>query len=309
MENKKLGWAFGLGIFDGAYQFVTGLVVMLFASKAGGIPYGIALMLTGLLCAVATYLSTRFRWGKILLLMLGVGSIFVIFGLGYAIEQLLAVIGTRQGSAESIVLLLRIVGFYTGITLLLSALWSFEIPEGKNKVFIISSISYKVAIFVGIILAGVVGALSYWQMTNNAGFTEWYYGVFGDETLTGSALVEAQVKLRTEFVLWVRKFGALVEGIGTLLIALAPTYAWLLDSEGILFEKRSKRKTIIVTACAAPFLIVAELILWMHFLSAGSIASLVFAILTLVAYAACWFFFYWFPVLRGKRERIFVTEA
>ena len=309
MENKKLGWAFGLGIFDGAYQFVTGLVIMLFASKAGGIPYGIALMLTGLLCAAATYLATRFRWGKILLLMLGIGSILVVFGIGYGIEQLLALIGTRQGAAESIVLLLRIVCFYTGITLLLSAMWIYEVPEGKNKIFIASTITYKAVLFVGILLAGIVGALSYWQMTNSAGFTEWYYGVFGDETLTGSALIEAQVLLRTEFVVWVRKFGSLVEGIGILMIAVAPTYAWILDSHGILFEKRSKLKTIIVTACAAPFLLISELVLWIDFFSAKSVASLIFAILTLVAYAACWFFYYWFPVLRGKREKIFVTEA
>jgi hypothetical protein len=145
-------------------------------------------------------------------------------------------------------------------------------------------------------------------MTNNAAFTEWLYGVLGDESLTGSALIEAQILLRADFVEWARAFTPLFEGIGILLIAMIPSYAWYLDSEGILFGGKKPLYSIIVTAVAAPFLIVAEILLIGSFISTGSIASLIFGIVTLLALGAAWFFYYAFPVIRGNRPAIFYEE-
>lgn len=315
MENKRNGWALGLGIFDGAYQLVAGLVLLLFCAKMGGVPYGIALIVTGIACGLITFFAHRHKWAKITHLFLGVASIVVIFALGYAIDQLLVFIASliegftyASPGASGMVLLLRIVGFYTGLTLMLSALWTFEVPEGKNRKFVASTIVYKVILFLGVAVYALISALTYWQLTANADFTEWLYGLLGDETLTGSALVEAQILLRSDYVLWVRKYLPLLEGIGLLLITMLPSYAWYLDAEGMLFERKSAKGSVILTVCGIPFLAVAEWTLIGEFLRSGSIFSLVFAILTAVALCAAWFFFYWLPVLRGKREKIFVTE-
>ena len=305
MENKRNGWAFGLGVFDGAYQLVAGLVLILFCSKIGGIPYGLALILSGVACGVVTFFAHKHKWAKLTLLLLGVAGIVGVFALGYLIEK---IGGFKQGS-ESIVLLMRIIAFYSGLTLLLSGLWNFDVRDGQAKKLIISSIVYKVVLLLGVAVCAAISALTFWQLTENATFTEWLYGLVGDESLTGSALIEAQILARSEFVQWVRNVAPVFEGIGILLISLTPTYAWYLDSEGILLGKRSVLGSIITCAAGAPFLIVAEIVLIGEFISTGSIASLIFGIVTLLAFAAAWFFFYWFPVLRGKRSAIFYNDA
>ena len=316
MENKRNGWALGLGIFDGAYQLVAGLVLLLFCSKMGGIPYGIALIVTGVLCGLATFFAHGRKWAQITHLMLGVASIVLVFVLGFAIDKLMVLISSFVESftyvsvgSMGMVPLLRIVGFYTGLTLMLSAIWTFEVPEGKNRKFLVSTIVYKVVLFLGIAAFAAISALTYWQLTANAAFTEWLYGLLGDETLTGSALIEAQILLRSDYVLWVRKFLPLFEGIGLFLIALAPTYAWYLDSEGMLLSRKSVKGSIIVCLAGVPFLAVAEYVLVGKFLVSGSIFSVVFAALTAVAYVTAWFCFYYLPVLRGKREKIFFNES
>lgn len=316
MENKRNGWALGLGIFSGAYQLVAGLILILFCSKMGGIPYGVALIVTGLLCGLVTFFAGYRKWAQITHLMLGVASIVLVFVLGFAIDKLLVLISSFiesytyvSVSSMGLVPLLRIIGFHTGLCLMLSAIWTFAVPEGKERRFVVSTIIYKVLLFLGVAFFAALSALTYWQLTANAAFTEWLYGLLGDETLTGSALIEAQILLRSDYVLWVRKFLPLFQGIGILLIALMPTYAWYLDGEGILFDKKSVLGTVLVIASGVPFLAVAELVLVGKFLSSGSIFSLIFAILTVVAYAALWFFFYALPVIRGKREKIFCNEA
>ena len=69
MENKKNGWAFGLGIFGGAYQVFVGLILLVFCSKIGGIPYGIALILAGLACGTITFFTRRQKWARLTLLL------------------------------------------------------------------------------------------------------------------------------------------------------------------------------------------------------------------------------------------------
>jgi len=305
MENKKNGWAFGLGIYGGAYQVFVGLILLVFCSKIGGIPYGIALILAGLAAGTVTFFTRRKKWAKITLLLLGVAGVLLVFALGFLIEK---IGGFKQG-ADSIVLLLRVICFNPAIALFLSGIWSFELAdESKKKKFLISSIVYKVVLLLGVAVCAIVSALTFWQMTNNAAFTEWLYGVFGDGSLTGSALVEEQILLRGEFVQWARTFTPLFEGIGILLIAMIPSYAWYLDSEGILFGGKKPLWSVIVTAAAAPFLIVSEIVLIGSFISTGSVFSLVFGIVTLLALGAAWFFYYAFPVIRGNRPAIFYEE-
>ena len=305
MENKKNGWAFGLGIFGGAYQLFAGLILLIFCSKIGGVPYGIALILSGLAAGAVTFFTRRHKWARITLLLLGVAGVLLVFALSFLIEK---VGGFKQG-AESIVLLLRVICFNPAVALFLAGIWGFELAdESKKKKFFISSIVYKVVLLLGVAVCAIVSALSFWQITNNAAFTEWLYGVLGDESLTGSALIEAQILLRADFVQWARTFTPLFEGIGILLIAMLPSYAWYLDSEGILFGGKKPLWSIIVTASAAPFLIVSEIVLIGEFISTGSIASLIFGIVTLLALGAAWFFYYAFPFIRGNRPAIFYEE-
>ena len=305
MENKKNGWAFGLGIYGGAYQLFAGLILLIFCSKIGGIPYGIALILSGLAAGTVTFFTRRQKWARIALLFLGVAGVLLVFALGFLVEK---VGGFKQG-ADSIVLLLRVICFNPAIALFLAGIWGFELAdESKKKKFLVSSIVYKVALLLGVAVCAIVSALTFWQMTNNAAFTEWLYGVLGDESLTGSALIEAQILLRADFAEWARAFTPLFEGIGILLITMIPSYAWYLDSEGILFGGKKPLCSIIVTAVAAPFLIVAEILLIGSFISTGSIASLIFGIVTLLALGAAWFFYYAFPAIRGNRPAIFYEE-
>lgn len=284
MGNKRNGWALGFGIYGGAYQLFAGLILMLFCSKIGGIPYGIALMLAGVAGGVIAYFAHNHKWAKITLLFLGVANILLVFALGFLIEK---VGGFKQG-ADSIVLAFRVICFNPAIALFLSGIWSFEPSEDKKKKFLISSIIAKVVLILGVALCAAVSALSIWHMTSNASFTEWFYGLFGDESLTGSALIEAQILLRSEFVQWVRAVGPVLEGIGVLLVALIPAYAWYLYREGILFEEKSFLKTLIVSLAGAPFLLVGVIVLVVDFVSTGSIASLIFAIVTLLAVGGAW---------------------
>ena len=228
-----------------------------------------------------------------------------MFALGFLVEK----VGGFEQGADSIVLLLRVICFNPAIAIFLAGIWGFELAdESKKKKFLVSSIVYKVVLLLGVAVCAIVSALTFWQMTSNAAFTEWLYGIFGDESLTGSALVEAQILLRGEFVQWARTFTPLFEGIGILLITMIPSYAWYLDSEGILLAGKKPLYSIIVTAAAAPFLIVAEIVLIGSFISTGSMASLIFGILTLLALGAAWFFFYAFPAIRGNRPAIFYEE-
>ena len=305
MENKRNGWAFGLGIYGGAYQLFAGLILMIFCSTIGGIPYGIALILSGLACGAITFFTRRKKWARIALLLLGVAGVLLVLALGFLIEK---VGGFKQG-ADSIVLLLRVICFNPAIAIFLAGIWGFELAdESKKKKLLISSIVYKVVLLLGVAVCAIVSALTFWQMTSNAAFTEWLYGILGDESLTGSALIEAQILLRSDFVQWARTFAPLFEGIGVLLIAMIPSYAWYLDSEGILFGGKKPLTSIIVTAAAAPFLIVAEIVLIGSFISTGSIVSLIFGILTLLALGAAWFFYYALPAIRGNRPAIFYEQ-
>lgn len=306
MENKRSGLALGLGIYGGAYQLVAGLILMLFCAGIGGIPYGLALILSGIACGTVVFFTARYKWARVALLLLGVGGILGIFVLGYAFENLG---GFRQGS-ESIVLLFRLVCVNPAVAIFLSGIWLFEVDEEKKKKFYTVSIIAKVVILVGIAFCAAVSALTFWQVTDNAAFTEWLYGLFGDESLTGSALVEAQILLRADFVRVLKAVSPIFEGVGLLFIALSPAYAWYLDSEGILLEKRSKLGSLIVTLCGIPFLAVVELVLIGNFLSYGDVVSLVFGIASLVLAVAAWFFSYAFPAVRGKRPAVFYnTEA
>jgi hypothetical protein len=81
-----------------------------------------------------------------------------------------------------------------------------------------------------------------------------------------------------------------------------------LEEDDFLFGGKKPLYSIIVTAVAAPFLIVAEILLIGSFISTGSIASLIFGIVTLLALGAAWFFYYAFPVIRGNRPAIFYEE-
>ena len=305
MGNKRNGWAFGFGIYGGAYQLFAGFILILFCSKIGGVPYGLSLILSGLICGAVAFFSYRHQWAKLALLFIGVAGILLVFGLGFLIEKLG---GFKQG-AESMVLLFRIICFNPAVFIFLSGIWSFEIEDDKKKKFYISSIVCKVVLLLGVALFAAVSALKFWQVMSNADFTEWLYGVMGDETLTGSALIEAQLLLRSEFTQWINSVGPLFEGLGILLIAIVPTYVWYLDSEGILLGRRNVLASIIVSAVEAPFLIAAEIFLIGEFVSFGTLASLILGIVTLLAVGAAWFFFYWFPVLRGKRTAIFYNEA
>ncbi len=306
MENKRNGWAFGLGIYGGAYQLVAGLILILFCSGIGGVPYGVALILSGLACGAITFFTARHLWARVSLLLLGVAGILGVFALGFLIEMLG---GFRQGS-ESIVLLFRVVCFNPAVATFLAGIWLFEVDGDKKKRFYASSIVAKVLILVGIALCAATSALTFWQVTNTAAFSEWLYGLFGDKNLTGSALAEAQILLRSDFIRVMNVASPILEGVGLLLIALSPAYAWYLDGEGILLGKRSKLGTLIVTVCAIPFLAVAELVLIGSFISFGSIVSLIFGIITLLALALAWFFSYAFPAIRGKRPGVlYNTEA
>ncbi len=288
MDKAKLGTATAFGMFDAIYQLIAGLVLILYCSKQGGIPYGIAFIVSALASGTFVILARKKDWARKTVLLLGLAQIFAIFFVATGLEL---IIPNGNGIASNGILMLRSIAFYTGITLLISGVMFYPVNEYDRGKFILGTSVYKGVTLIGAFLALIVPALLHWQKVARTAFGEWIVS-FGGENPDQALLLD-------QFEMWVDKWNPVLEGIGVLLLALLPTYLWFLDGFGLFFKEKTQKKSIILTAVAAPFLIGALVTLVLDFVETKKLALLIFAILTVLVCAGAWACFYILPKKMG----------
>ncbi len=297
MAKVRYGTATAFGMFDAIYQMVAGLVLILYCTKLGGIPYGAALVVSALITGTMVVFARRARWARVAVLMLGLAQLFLIFGIGFLVDQLDGI----KYVASNGVFALRVMAFYTGATLTISGVMFCNLDDEENasKLSLFTAL-YKLGSVVGVFFSMFIPALLVWQKTGKKSFSEWLLG-FGGEN-------PDELLLLDEFDLFVANWGPVFAGIGALLIALVPTYLWLLDSRKMVVGKRSLLKTIILDCLALPFFAFAEWTLLSDFLKNGKIVSIIFMVLILLCYAGIWFVSYILPKLLGGANPLSYTE-
>lgn len=280
MRKVRYGTATAFGIFDAIYQLIAGVILILFCTKLGGIPYGIALVLSALATGAFVVLASKKLWARRTVLFLGLAQLFLIFALGMIIDKL----DGMKYVAENGVFALRVLAFYSGATLTISGVMFTNLHDEDNAFKLtVTTAAYKLASVVGVAASMIVPALLTWQKSFKKGFNEWLLSR-GGENPDADLLLE-------EFELFVENWGPAFAGIGALLIALVPTYVWFLDSQNMLGE-RSFKRTVILDCIAAPFFLFAEWTLLADFLDGKKIVSIVFMALIVLCYAGLWFLFY-----------------
>ena len=277
MNKAKLGTATAFGMFDAIYQLIAGLVLILYCSKQGGISYGAAIIVSALATGTFVILARKKEWARRVVLLYGMAQVFAIFFLASVLEL---IIPNAASIASNGILMLRSISFYTGLTLLISGVIFANVDEYSSSKFIITTAAYKGATLLGAFFALIVPALLYWQRAGRTAFNEWLLGFGGD--------APDQALLLDQFDMWVDKWNPVLEGVGILLLALLPTYLWFLDAFGLFFKEKTQKKSLILTCVAAPFLVAALVTLVLDFVATKKLALLIFAILTVLVYAAIW---------------------
>ncbi len=284
MNKAKLGTATAFGMFDAIYQLIAGLVLILYCSKQGGIPYGIAFIVSALASGTFVILARKKEWARKTVLLLGLAQVFAIFFVAAGLEF---IIPNGNGIASNGILMLRSIAFYTGITLLISGVMFYNVDEYDRGKFLLGTSVYKGVTIVGVFLTLIVPALLHWQKVARTAFGEWIVS-FGGENPDQALLLD-------QFEMWADKWGVIFEGIGVLLLALLPTYLWFLDAFGLFFKEKTQKKTVILTCVSAPFLVAALVSLIVDFVKTQRVSLLIFAFVTVAAYAICWIVYYILP--------------
>ena len=297
MEKARRGTATAFGLFDAVYQLVIALVLILFCSDKGGIAYGVGFVLSALASGALTIFARKKDWAKRALLLLGMAQVFAIFVVGFALGMVLP---KGKNVASAGILLLRSVAFYSGATLLIGGVMLYTVDEYKRSQFTLVTAIYKLLSLVGVAFYFIIPALMFWKATAKAAFNEWLLSR-GGENPDLALLID-------EFEMWTGKWNPIFQGIGMLLMVALPTFLWYLDSRGLFFKNGSQKKTYILTGIGGAFLIAADVVMIMNFVSDKKLAYLIFAIVNLLVYAGLWAFYYILPKKMGWDKIVYVDE-
>ncbi len=297
MAKARYGTATAFGMFDAIYQLIAGLVLILYCTKLGGIPYGAALAISALVTGAFVVLARSKMWARKAVLFLGLAQLFLIFALGLVIDK---VDGVKYIASNG-VFALRTMAFYTGITLTISGVMFCNLDDEDNAGKLsLSTAVFKLISILGVFFSMIVPALELWQRTGKKAFNEWLLG-FGGDNPDAALLLENFEKFTTTW-------GPIFAGIGALFLALVPTYLWFLDSQRMVVGEKSLVKTVVLDCISIPFFAFAEWTILSEFLKTKAIVHIVFMALIVVCYAALWVAFYILPEKLGWNKS-FASDA